>query len=43
MMTEDDLDFVVSDQREVFISKPQGVLRHVDVELYLNTDHLSIE
>jgi uncharacterized protein len=42
MITEDDLNFIISDQREVFLSKPQGVLRDLDMEQYLNTRQIVI-
>ncbi|MCX6308922.1 MAG: ATP-binding protein, partial [Bacteroidia bacterium] len=42
MISEQDLEFVVSDQRESFISKPQGVLRHLDMNLYLNNEQIVV-
>jgi uncharacterized protein len=42
MINDQDLEYVINDQREAFISKPQGVLRHLDRSLYLNSKQIVI-
>lgn len=42
MINEYDLDFVVSDQREVFLSRSPGILRKIDFDLYLNSEQIVI-
>lgn len=42
MMNEIDLDFVISDQREVFLSRKLGVSRRIDFESHLNSEQIVI-
>ena len=42
MINEQELNFIVNDQREAFIAKQQGVLRHLDMSLYLNSEQIVI-
>ncbi len=42
MMNQSDLEFVVSDQRDMFLSRPPGVFRQIDFDLYLNSEQIVI-
>jgi hypothetical protein len=42
MINEYDLDFVVSDQRELFSSRSPGIFRQIDFDLYLNSEQIVI-
>lgn len=42
MMNQSDLEFVVSDQRDMFLSRPPGVFRQIDFDLYLNNEQIVI-
>ncbi len=42
MMNQSDLEFVVSDQREMFSYRSPGIFRQIDFDLYLNSEQIVI-
>lgn len=42
MISDYDLEFIISDQRAQFLSKAQGVLRHIDMASYLHSGQIVV-
>lgn len=42
MITNQELEFIISDQREMFLSRASGVMRRIDTDVYLSSEQIVI-